>query len=334
MHTEDLISEEDRKHGRFYWIGLNQISQEETFKWLDGETESQITKCSDGQPGNNSLSKTCVSIDKRGLWYATDCYQPGNVICERSAECSLTTNGTNCFQIRPSHCGGPNKTCHHSTGECTSGCGVGFQGEHCQFQCSSGIYGPNCSQNCSSDCGGPHKECHHITGECTSGCVAGYKGEKCESQCGSGTFGQNCTQNCSSQCGGPKKECHHITGECTSGCEAGFEGEKCTSPVTRRLDDYAYMPFVVIASLVLVAFLLGLIAFMMFMSTSDHDDVDIKSQKDTTEASPTHFGRDIQVKCDMQDLKDQEREDQEERGAYGVKISEPHDLAEPERHSP
>ncbi|GFR76017.1 serum lectin isoform 3, partial [Elysia marginata] len=34
----DLISEEDRKHGRFYWIGLNQISQE-TFKWLDGEAE-------------------------------------------------------------------------------------------------------------------------------------------------------------------------------------------------------------------------------------------------------------------------------------------------------
>ncbi|GFS21401.1 multiple epidermal growth factor-like domains 10 [Elysia marginata] len=147
----------------------------------------------------------------------------------KKIECSLTTNGTNCFQIRPSNCGGPNKTCHHSTGECTSGCAVGFQGEHCQFQCSSGIYGPNCSQNCSSDCGGPHKECHHITGECTSGCVAGYKGEKCESQCGSGSFGQNCTQNCSSQCGGPHKECHHITRECTSGCEAGFEGEKCTS---------------------------------------------------------------------------------------------------------
>ncbi|GFS20663.1 hypothetical protein ElyMa_001576400, partial [Elysia marginata] len=101
-------------------------------------------------------------MDKQGLWYARDCSQSGNVICEKSAvktpekhetpstfrprkhrkdiECSLTTNGTNCFQTRPSHCGGLNKKCHYKTGVCTSGCAVGFKGDKCQSRDYAGNF--------------------------------------------------------------------------------------------------------------------------------------------------------------------------------------------------
>ncbi|GFR93375.1 multiple epidermal growth factor-like domains 10, partial [Elysia marginata] len=123
----------------------------------------------------------------------------------------------------------------------------------------------NCSQTCSSHCGGRNKTCHHLTGVCTSGCAIGFEGEKCESLCRKGTYGQNCTQNCNNHCGGPHEECHHISGECTSGCVVGYKGATCSSPVTRRMLDDVYKPFVLSVASMFTVVLLCVTAMGMFV---------------------------------------------------------------------
>ncbi|CAG5124591.1 unnamed protein product, partial [Candidula unifasciata] len=137
----------------------------------------------------------------------------------------------NCQQRRTSS----ERRCNFVTGECLSGCVLGYSLPTCESACEPGRFGNNCMSVCSSNCwqNGTFSdpECDFVTGECPDGCFPGYAIPTCHSECQNGMYGENCTSVCSSNCRqrgtSSTRRCHHTTGGCLSGCVPGYTGQMC-----------------------------------------------------------------------------------------------------------
>ncbi|XP_067683144.1 receptor-type tyrosine-protein phosphatase alpha-like [Haliotis asinina] len=126
-------------------------------------------------------------------WFAGD--------CDKQCNCLDTT-----------------EVCDKITGECPSGCALGFNGTDCLSPCPDGTYGFNCTSVCGNCLGGG--VCDRTTGACPGGCSAGWEDYRCIRPCRDGSYGVNCSTRCG-QCR-DGEGCDRMTGTCPRGCAAGW----------------------------------------------------------------------------------------------------------------
>ncbi|XP_052059438.1 receptor-type tyrosine-protein phosphatase alpha-like isoform X4 [Mytilus californianus] len=138
-------------------------------------------------------------------------------ICEiEIGGCSYGKYGDSCQLLCPENCIGP---CDLKTGNCLSGCSVGWLGEKCDTACGVDKFGGQCLRDCSANC--LASPCDHKTGQCNSGCMNGWEGFNCTEECSNGHFGWNCSETCD---GCITNECSHMNGVCKddSVCKPGY----------------------------------------------------------------------------------------------------------------
>ncbi|XP_046561102.1 uncharacterized protein LOC124270127 isoform X2 [Haliotis rubra] len=110
------------------------------------------------------------------------------------------------------------EVCDKITGDCPSGCALGFNGTDCLSPCQSDTYGFNCTSvcgNCLDD-----DICDRTTGACPGGCSAGWDDYRCIRPCWDGFYGVNCSSRCGQCLDGDG--CDKVTGTCPRGCAAGW----------------------------------------------------------------------------------------------------------------
>ncbi|KAH3843798.1 hypothetical protein DPMN_117329 [Dreissena polymorpha] len=133
--------------------------------------------------------------------------------------CVQGTYGTYCSET----CGNCRNAsiCNPTTGQCPSGCDVGYTGSMCKDLCPFGTYGNNCASLCGK-CQ-YNATCFQFTGMCPNNgaCEPGYQTGNCTTLCPDGTWGLGCIA-----CGNCKKSaapCDKFSGVCKSGCQPGYE---------------------------------------------------------------------------------------------------------------
>ncbi|BFZ06024.1 hypothetical protein BsWGS_09062 [Bradybaena similaris] len=92
-----------------------------------------------------------------------------------AARCEDGLYGDNCSIACPANCVTPK--CDHVTGDCSSGCRIGYQGPRCAETCPTGYHGYECKSSCPTNCA--TIDCHHEHGYCLGGCKENYWGSDC-----------------------------------------------------------------------------------------------------------------------------------------------------------
>ncbi|KAK3590714.1 hypothetical protein CHS0354_012288 [Potamilus streckersoni] len=120
------------------------------------------------------------------------------------------------------NCANETEMCNPYTGECSSGCAMGWTGKYCNTECLY-RYGQDCRNRCGHCAEGVR--CDTMTGFCEEGCEPGWKGIRCDQPCENGTYGENCL----SKCGHCRQDeaCDVVSGNCRLGCEAGYMDNRC-----------------------------------------------------------------------------------------------------------
>ncbi|KAK6188072.1 hypothetical protein SNE40_004334 [Patella caerulea] len=162
----------------------------------------------------------------RPITYSNPCVVE---LCELEVYvCALGTFGPDCSSL--CYCENPSERCDYVTGQCTSGCAVGYQGESCTQRCSGEFYGRNCTNRCSDrHCSSSTSSCDYVTGACDTGCSPGYIGTDCIQECAEGSYGVNCSKVCTSRhcSNGSTSSCINIDGKCDKGCSPGYLDIDC-----------------------------------------------------------------------------------------------------------
>merc|ERR1719309_788230 len=78
------------ERGRFYWIGLQDLAHDGTWRWAESHEAATWTNWLSGEPNNNTGDEYCVDMwcysdrDECG-WNDTTCYRTGGVyiVCEK-----------------------------------------------------------------------------------------------------------------------------------------------------------------------------------------------------------------------------------------------------------
>ncbi|XP_059162441.1 uncharacterized protein LOC131945845 [Physella acuta] len=119
------------------------------------------------------------------------------------------------------NCRDESESCFVATGQCWSGCAIGYQSEGCSQPCAETYYGEDCAQRCSTNC--PGQLCNNVDGTCRS-CPVGKDGPYCEQECKEHRYGANCNMTCPPNC--LNNLCNSVTGQCLA-CVAGYTGAMC-----------------------------------------------------------------------------------------------------------
>ncbi|XP_067417521.1 low affinity immunoglobulin epsilon Fc receptor-like [Emydura macquarii macquarii] len=74
-------------NGKNYWIGLNDINKEGTFKWIDDSSVS-YSNWNKGEPNNHPSDEDCVHMYGYGKWNDASCgMNQDGWICEKKCTC-------------------------------------------------------------------------------------------------------------------------------------------------------------------------------------------------------------------------------------------------------
>ncbi|XP_067685088.1 receptor-type tyrosine-protein phosphatase alpha-like isoform X2 [Haliotis asinina] len=122
------------------------------------------------------------------------------------------------------HCARNTEVCDKISGQCLSGCAVGYTGINCQTACPDGYYG-DCTSTCGKCFNSAH--CNKATGICPNGCAAGWQRDTCLQPCPDGYYG-----DCMTKCGNclDAAYCNKASGTCPGGCEPGWRTDRCLQP--------------------------------------------------------------------------------------------------------
>ncbi|XP_052762445.1 multiple epidermal growth factor-like domains protein 10 [Mya arenaria] len=216
---------------------------------------SDFEQCLTCKTGNTHPSRQCLcqenmcSTPDSCDQCVSDEYYPDSGSCcpcsllQHCKSCKVVSNITKCIACDEGFY--PNETgecfncsltciegqCDSLTGNCKTGCEIGYWGKLCEHKCNESCYscnrsngeclkcasklkyGLNCNIKCSETC--VDKECY-ISGKCINGCLENSFGKMCENECD-----KNCISN------GNGTRCSSESGKCLHGCTPGYTAGVC-----------------------------------------------------------------------------------------------------------
>ncbi|XP_067396465.1 C-type lectin domain family 4 member G-like [Emydura macquarii macquarii] len=85
QQEQDFLTK--NSNGKNYWIGLNDINKEGTFKWIDDSSVS-YSNWNQGEPNDAGSGEDCVNMGGDGKWKDASCAMNGDGwICEKKWIC-------------------------------------------------------------------------------------------------------------------------------------------------------------------------------------------------------------------------------------------------------
>lgn len=163
----------------YFWIGLNDLAVEGTYRWIDYADKVTYTKWATSPTFNGPVSKCTEVKDPQKGWEIVDCALKRKFICEKVSDHCNEHAEALCLRNCSRFC--RDNVCNRRSGVCSFGCVSVYQQPLCNEKCADNTYGDYCAI-CSSNCGGPNKACNLRTGYCLHGCDEGFVGLFCSNK--------------------------------------------------------------------------------------------------------------------------------------------------------